>query len=854
MRLSLPAIFWMLLSTVSAVPLVNPTDTFRYRKGTTSPQQNWKSLSDAQLDASWLSGPGFLGYGDGSPGTALTDMRQTTSPVNPGYLTFLARRSFTIPSGLAATERLYLRTDYDDGFVAWIINSSGNPVAGDWANVSGITTNPPAAPSPDLAFNASANGNHECSFGNSSPQPVRITDLGPVSAFPQGTYTLCLMCLNDNLTSSDAILHTTLYTESPPPPVTLNWTKANSPYTFTSSVTVPAGSVLTIEPGVTARFAPGTGLTVNGRIEAIGTAAEPITFTRSGTSGNWDRIRLDNTSGQRQTQQLTHCLIEWASTTNSTIRAANTNLQLRNTRFANIRTQMVDLTDSSCEISGCSFCSIASGELLHFTNMPPQGYALVQNCTFGTPGQPATSGYNDIVDFTGGNRPGPIVRFLGNVFYNGGEDVFDMDGTDAHIEGNAFFNIRKDAARASSSNCITTGANGSDLSQLVICRNWFHNVEHAFLEKDRGTAILQNNTIVRITPNPVSTNSGEAPGVIMFGEPWRGDPYGSGVIFEGNIATALQVTDPFPLLAAAQAAGAFFTTRSNCLDGFNLAGAGNLNTNPQLVSVNGTDYTNYRTNLALQPGSPCRATGPNGLDMGADVPAGASLSGEPPSVTASREATLRVAGPGIWSYRWRLDGGPWSNEISLVPPAIWNGAQFSATMFDNAPPITLANLSDGQHSVEVLGRNSAGDWQEIPAKSKTWTVQSTPADSDNDGMPDPWEITNGLDPANPADALTDADGDAQHNLSEFTAGTNPRDPASRFAATVDLLTGGFPVIRFDALGNRTYRIDTADSPAATAWTEIARFAPDSDGSITHIDTTSPQPNRRFYRVVTPATP
>jgi hypothetical protein len=174
-------------------------------------------------------------------------------------------------------------------------------------------------------------------------------------------------------------------------------------------------------------------------------------------------------------------------------------------------------------------------------------------------------------------------------------------------------------------------------------------------------------------------------------------------------------------------------------------------------------------------------------------------------------------------------------------------------MFDNAPPITLANLSEGPHSVEVVGRNSGGDWQEIPAKSKTWNVlQLPPADSDNDGMPDTWEIIHGLDPANPADALSDADGDAQHNLSEFTAGTNPRDPASRFAATVDLLTGGFPVIEFSALSGRTYRIDAADSPAATTWTEIARFAPDSDGSITHADTTSPQPNRRFYRVVTPA--
>ncbi|MBI4708692.1 MAG: hypothetical protein HY764_00615, partial [Candidatus Portnoybacteria bacterium] len=72
------------------------------------------------------------------------------------------------------------------------------------------------------------------------------------------------------------------------------WSTGNT-YIVTSTVTVPLGLKLTVEPGVMVKFSTNTSLIIAGELIAIGTLNGTITFTSNNTSpqqGDWNNIKF----------------------------------------------------------------------------------------------------------------------------------------------------------------------------------------------------------------------------------------------------------------------------------------------------------------------------------------------------------------------------------------------------------------------------------------------------------------------------------------------------------------------------------------------------------------------------------
>ncbi len=81
--------------------------------------------------------------------------------------------------------------------------------------------------------------------------------------------------------------------------------------------------------------------------------------------------------------------------------------------------------------------------------------------------------------------------------------------------------------------------------------------------------------------------------------------------------------------------------------------------------------------------------------------------------------------------------------------------------------------SDGDGIVNPVDAfaNDATEWLDTDLDG---IGNNSDSDDDGDGMPDNWELTNGLAPMVAADGVTDLDGDGETNLAEYLAGQDPR--------------------------------------------------------------------------------
>ena len=123
-------------------------------------------------------------------------------------------------------------------------------------------------------------------------------------------------------------------------------------------------------------------------------------------------------------------------------------------------------------------------------------------------------------------------------------------------------------------------------------------------------------------------------------------------------------------------------------------------------------------------------------------------------------------------------------------------------------------------------------------------------DRDEDGMPDWWETTYGLNPVSASDAAADDDLDGAGNVHEYWAGTLPNDPDSVFAANIlSRQEGGF-VLRWSSVDNQIYSVTESTNLISGTWvpvaTNLTATPPENNYTITPPDAV----HQHFYRIST----
>lgn len=163
-----------------------------------------------------------------------------------------------------------------------------------------------------------------------------------------------------------------------------------------------------------------------------------------------------------------------------------------------------------------------------------------------------------------------------------------------------------------------------------------------------------------------------------------------------------------------------------------------------------------------------------------------------------------------------------------------------------------AGAPNGQFTFELtVPVYIPGDWLITAIASNDTTGSSELADpssvifpdTDNDGMPTPYETRHGLDTLRD-DANEDIDGDRITNIDEMRLGTNPRQYSE--GLTLEVTDGSG--IQFPSQGNRVYRLEASDSPSGP-WTVLLREIQGTGAPIEVTDPTASSRTRRFYQLV-----
>ncbi len=215
----------------------------------------------------------------------------------------------------------------------------------------------------------------------------------------------------------------------------LKYTLENYGGTLTQTFTIPSGETWNFQPGVTVKFANGVSLIVNGTLNAVGTQSNKITFTRSGTTGNWGSIIFSGSGASGST--LNYVDMQYGTNIQAT---STSNITIQNSTFTN-NSNAITFTGSTGTVLNCYISSNSSAGI------------IVQN------GSTVTCNYNTIKSSVTG------LAYLAGSYGNIGQNDIAYNSNSGIIVGSSCSPLFKNVPYTNSrNNRITNNGRGINIT------------------------------------------------------------------------------------------------------------------------------------------------------------------------------------------------------------------------------------------------------------------------------------------------------------------------------------------------------------------------------------------------------
>jgi hypothetical protein len=202
----------------------------------------------------------------------------------------------------------------------------------------------------------------------------------------------------------------------------------------------------------------------------------------------------------------------------------------------------------------------------------------------------------------------------------------------------------------------------------------------------------------------------------------------------------------------------------------------------------------------------------------------------------------------------------WQNHTSAIISEVRrDGVLLPSTKLGNVDDADLGAFEPGQGSLLTITFVVNRDITQLSSiltfsaglRDRVSTINfAAPvlADPDGDGLPTEWELANGLNPADPMDALQDRDGDGFGSRAEYDAGTDPTSATNFPSVSWRTGEGGALVLRVPTTWDRDYRLERTVTLGGVAGWELLERRAGTGGVLEFVVPATLDADQSYYQV------